>query len=154
MTRKHNPNAPVRRAAFPAARVAPLTIRTGRTRTDETPLRIKLFGLAADDTGKDYIRDHVGFKLGKFGLHIQGIELRLRDESGPHGAPVVAVSLSIMLEDGGLVVVERAATEPQAAFDRAVDVAERAIRRALQRRRSHRRDASALIETTDTGVHP
>lgn len=140
MNRKHSLNAPVRRAAFPAAKAAPLTNPAGRTRTDQTPLRIKLFGLAADESGKDYIRTHLGFKLGKFALTIQGIELRLRDESGPHGAPSVAVSLSITLADGGLVVVERAAAEPQAAFDTAVDVAERAVRRTLQRRRSRRRE--------------
>jgi len=140
MTRQHSPNATSRRAAFPAARKAPLTNPVGRTRTDQTPLRIKLFGLAADEAGKNYMRNHMGFKLGKFGLRIQGIELRVKDESGPHGAPVIAISLSIALEEGGLVVVERAAPEPQAAFDAAVEVAERAIRRTLQRRRSRRRE--------------
>jgi ribosome-associated translation inhibitor RaiA len=62
----------------------------------------------------------------------------MKDESGPHGEPLITCSLNIVLDAGGLVVVERAAQEARAAFDQAIDVAERSVRKTLQRMRNRK----------------
>jgi ribosome-associated translation inhibitor RaiA len=139
MTRKGN--APVRRSAFPPASLVSNQGRVGPTRTTETPLRVKTFGLAADGASRAYIRTRAGFKLGKFALHIQSVEIRLKDESGPHGEPLITCALSVLLGAGGVVIVERAGQEARATFDVAIDVAERAVRRWIQRRRSPKRSS-------------
>ena len=134
MTRA-NPNATQRRLAFPSASRTPKLARSGRTLTAETPLRIRTFGLPATGQARAYVLQRAGFKFGKFALDIQGVEVRFKDESGPKGQPLVACTLTLPLVRGGLVVVERAADQIFAAFDTAVDVAERSVRRTLQRLR-------------------
>ena len=134
-----NQNAALRRSSFPPARLVSNQDRVGRTRTSETPLRIKVFGLSTDEHARGYICQHAGFKLGKFALHIKALDVRLKDESGPHGEPLATCTLSVDLDAGGFVVVVQSAHEPHAAFDLAIEVAERSVRRTLQRMRGFRR---------------
>jgi len=134
-----NPNAPVRRSAFPPARLTSNQDRIGPTRASETPLRIKTFGLSADEPSRIYVRTRVGFKLGKFALRIPSADVRMRDESGPHGVPTTICTISVPLQGGGLISVERSAHEARTAFDLAIDVTERAVRRWVQRNRQLKR---------------
>lgn len=130
-----NANATQRRSAFRAAPTVPATPkeRLGRTRTTETPLHIKTFGLSADEPAREYMRKHLGFKLGKFALAITSLDVHVRHESGPKGEPVVTCGLTLWLAPGGAVVVERSASKVLVAFDLALDVGERTIRRTLDR---------------------
>lgn len=132
---RRNENAPQRRAAFPAANRVKAPLEGRRSLTRETPLRIKTFGLSADETSKAYIRKHLGFKLGKFALDIQTLEVQMKHESGPKGEPTLACAITVWLCNGGTVVIEKDAGKLLSAFDRAADVAERTVRRTLERMR-------------------
>lgn len=139
-------NASVRRAPFPTARHTAQRLRLGRTRTPETPLRIKAFGLNVSAFEEAYIHRHAGLRLGKFALHIQGLEIRLRDESGPHGAPKATCILTVVLDSGGVVVLSRAASRVWEAFDRALSGAARSVRKHLLRSRAFRREKPLAAE--------
>ncbi len=102
-------------------------------------IRIKAAGLSRDTDSRTYVSRHIGFKLGKFSRFIQDLVIRLWDESGPHGAPRYACSVVVVLEGGGPVIAERMAQDPRSAFDHALGVLERSVRRTLQRRRHARR---------------
>ena len=137
-----NKNATVRRSSFPPARLASNQNRLGSTRTSETPLRIKTFGISADEPSRIYIRERTGFKLGKFALHTQSVDIRLKDESGPHGEPLMTCSMTVLLDAGGFVVVERSASVARSAFDLTIEVAERSVRRWLGHHRAFERSNS------------
>lgn len=145
-----NKNATVRRSSFPPARLASNQNRLGSTRTSETPLRIKTFGISADEPSRIYIRERTGFKLGKFALHIQSLDIRLKDESGPHGEPLVSCSMTVLLDAGGLVVVERADSTSRSAFDFTIEVAERSVRRWLRHRHTFKRSIVILEDHDET----
>lgn len=102
-------------------------------------IRIKAEGLSRDPDSRMYVRRHVGSKLGKFAACIQDLAIRLRDESGPHGTPQFACTVAVSLDDGGPIIAERSAPDPRSAFDHALGVMERAVRRVLQRRRHTQR---------------
>lgn len=143
---RKNENAPQRRAAFPAAARAQTPAGGGRSLTRETPLRIKTFGLSADEGSKAYIRKHLGFKLGKFAMDIQTLEVHMKHESGPKGERTLACSITVWLSNGGTVVVDKDAGDLLSAFDRAADVAERTVRRTLERMRVVARRTGHLPE--------
>lgn len=133
-------NATLRRATFPPAPLRRPLPQEGKTPTDRTPLRTRVLGLRCSERVLAYIRRHAGFKLGKFALVIQELEIRLKDENGPFGPPVVRCRLAVKLEQGGVVLVEKDAPTVLAAFDAALDATEVAVRRTLQRNRTiHRR---------------
>lgn len=136
---RNNPNSIQRRSAFPPARTQPKTQQLGRTTTNHTPLWIRTFGLSGIPDARAYVRRHAGFKLGKFAYHIEALQVRLKNESGPKGAPLAVCTITINLGQAGIVVVEQAATSPMAAFDSSIDSAERSVRRTLQKQRSRRR---------------
>lgn len=129
-------NANQRRVPFPPASLGHRHDRVGPTSTLETPLKITSIGLHAEDSFKEYIHKHTGFKLGKFALRIQGIEIRLKDEGGPGSTSPYSCTLIVAMEQEADVAVGRCGDTLQAAFDRAIQVAERTIRRLLQRRRA------------------
>ncbi|GEM_PF-2559800 len=115
------------------------SLPAGTSPTDDvparTPIRFKAVGLSRDTDSRTYVSRHIGFKLGKFAGFIQDLVVRLWDERGPHGAPRYACSLAVVLEGGGPVIAERLASDPRSAFDHALGVLERSVRRTLQRRR-------------------
>lgn len=110
----------------------------GRSTTRETPLHLRVRGVEVDDALRDYMRVRTGFKLGKYGLNVTRITVRLEDLAGPKGAPAYACRFKVLLPGTREVVV--AATDPsaRAAFDTAVDATERAVRRLLGRSRAAR----------------
>ncbi len=136
-------NSRFRRSPFPPAQSTSNQARIGRTRTRETPLRIKVFGVQMGGPSKEYMRQHAGFKLGKFALHIQAVDIRMRDESGPHGEPTVVCAMTILL-DVGVVAIEKSGPEARAAFNHAIDMAERSVRKTRQRLRTRRRHPRPL----------
>ncbi len=135
---KHNPNSAQRRSEFPAARLQPRSQPVGSTTTVQTPLWIRTFGLSGIPDARSYIRRHAGFKLGKFAFHIEALQVRLKNESGPKGAPLSVCTVTVKLGQAGVVVVEQASSSPMAAFDLAIDSAERSVRRTLQKQRPRR----------------
>ncbi len=101
----------------------------------KAPFRIKTYGLSSDPTSGAYLNERIGFKLGKFATHVQGLEVRLRNASPAQDPPLVSCLLFVDLDAGEPVVVERFAMAAREAFDHAVGVAERLLRRRFQRLR-------------------
>ncbi len=108
---------------------------TGPSWSSETPIRIRAFGLAPEECGRAYLWERVGFKFGKFAQHIQRLEIRMKDEGPSRDERRISCSLAVILAAGAPLLVERCAGEPREAFDHATGVAERLLRRRLQRLR-------------------
>jgi ribosome-associated translation inhibitor RaiA len=98
-------------------------------------LRIKSFGIARDEASQAYVQERIGGKLGKFALHIRGLEVRLKRMGWMGERPLVSCALSVTLDGGTQVAVERSAGDPREAFDHVMGVAERLLRRMLQKLR-------------------
>jgi hypothetical protein len=98
-------------------------------------MRIKSFGIAPDPSSQNYLHQRVGGKLGKFGQHIRSLEIRMKRLGWAGNDPQVSCALSVTLDGGTQLAVERSGREAREAFDHAVGVAERLIRRLLQRLR-------------------
>jgi ribosome-associated translation inhibitor RaiA len=127
-----------RRAAMgTAANVRPRTER-GRTPSAETPLAI-VAPDGAPAAFRDHVRGRAGFHLGKLAHSIERVTVRLHHISGPKGAPAFRCRVKLVLPGLETVVIEAVERAPHDAFDRAIDVAERAVRRALARRRRRAR---------------
>ena len=105
------------------------------SKTSKAPFRIKTYGLSSDPTSGAYLNERIGFKLGKFATHVQGLEVRLRNASPSQDPPLVSCLLFVEVDAGEPLVVERFAMAAREAFDHAVGVAERMLRRRFQRLR-------------------
>ncbi len=111
------------------------TTKGVQARPSPAPFRIKSFGIAPDESSQAYVSARVEGKLGKFAFHIQGLEIRMKRQGWTGNDPRVCCVLSVTLDGGDRVAVERSAPEARAAFDHTMGVAERLIRRRLQRLR-------------------
>ena len=98
-------------------------------------LPIRAFGIAPDPSSQAYLSERVGGKLGKFAQHIQALEIRMKRMGGTGDGPLVSCALSVTLDRGVRLAVERTALAAREAFDHAMGVAERLIRRTLQHQR-------------------
>jgi ribosome-associated translation inhibitor RaiA len=86
-----------------------------------------------------YARERVGFKLGKFARSIERTTVRFEDVNGPRGGIDSVCRIKVVVSGMASVLVEETAGSAREAFDRALDRAERSVRRALQRRRARSR---------------
>lgn len=96
---------------------------------------LRTFGLAAQEPTRTYLRDRVRCKFGKFLGHIRSLEVRLWGEGKSRDEALAECIVSLALGTGGPLVVERTAQIPLDALDHALAVAERSLRRRLQRAR-------------------
>lgn len=105
----------------------------GRTDTAATPVALRSRGVDIDDAFRAYVHARCGFKLGKYAETIERISVRFEDVSGPKGAPSRRCAVKVVITRHESVVVEVVDADSRAAFDRAIDSTERAVRRALER---------------------
>jgi len=103
--------------------------------TKASKLRIKAFGIAPDESSQGYLQQRVGGKLGKFASQIRGLEIHMKRLGWAGKDSRVSCALSVTLDGGGTLAVERSALGAREAFDHAMGVAERLVRRTLQRLR-------------------
>jgi hypothetical protein len=103
--------------------------------TEAAKLRIKAFGIAPDASSQSYLQQRVGGKLGKFASQIRGLEIHMKRMGWSGNDPRVSCALSLTLDGGGTLAVERSALGAREAFDHAMGVAERLVRHTLQRLR-------------------
>lgn len=96
---------------------------------------LRAFGIAGDRSSQTYLSERVGTKLGKFASHIHRLEIRMKHTGWIEDEPRVSCSMAAILDGGARVAVERCSRAPREAFDHAMGVAERLIRRTLQRER-------------------
>lgn len=108
----------------------------GRTVSEGTPLTLRSRGVELDDGFREYIHQRAGFKLGKYATDIDQITVRLEDVGGPKGAPAKRCAVKVALSGHESVQIEVVDFDHRAAFDHAMDSAERAVRRTRERRKS------------------
>jgi ribosome-associated translation inhibitor RaiA len=106
----------------------------GRAGANETPLDVRTHKVALDPDIEDYVRDRAGRKLGKFAIHLQRVTVRFDDINGPRKGFDIVCKINVALEGAPSIVVAATETHPRDAFDFAVDAAEQAVRRDLERR--------------------
>jgi ribosome-associated translation inhibitor RaiA len=124
-----------KRAPFAAQVPRPRKRISGSTVAAATPLAIRTSGVDADPDLRTYVRERLGFKLGKFARHVERATVRFEDVNGPRGGVDTACRVKVVLSGLSSVVVEELAGRPYEAFDRAGDRVERAVRRTLERSR-------------------
>ena len=106
----------------------------GRTAANETPLNIRTHQVALDPSIEDYVRDRAGRKLGKFAVHVQRVTVRFDDINGPkHGIDIVC-KIKVAMEGAPSIVITETSSHPRDAFDFAIDAAEKAVKRDLDKR--------------------
>lgn len=135
---RHRVRAPDSSRRAPLAdRVArPVKRVSGSTAAAQTPAHIRWVGVPGDPADQDYLRRKLGRKLGKFATAIERASVRIEDADGPRGGADRRCEIKVVLSGLPSVVVTERHRSLQAAMDRALDRTERAVRRALQRRRT------------------
>ncbi|HEY9450062.1 MAG TPA: CBS domain-containing protein [Gemmatimonadaceae bacterium] len=108
----------------------------GRTEAPLTPANIRALGMELDQDARDYMRSKLGKKLGKYATSIERITVRLRDVNGPRGGVDRSCRIKVVLSGLPSVVFEAQGASAGAAFDSALDGAERSVRRSVQLRRT------------------
>ncbi|WP_437737480.1 HPF/RaiA family ribosome-associated protein [Sorangium sp. So ce1335] len=132
MSKMHKPS---RRAAFAGEIARPITRANGRTPADNTPVAVRTTGLDIDQEVRDYARQRLGIRLGKFSAEIQRVSVRLEDVNGPRGGVDTVCRIKVVLRGLPTVVAQDVAEGIREAIDRASHIAERSVRRALGRSR-------------------
>jgi len=127
-TEKRTPFA--ERVPRPVKRVA------GRTAAPLVPATIRVAGVDLEPDDREYIRKRLGMKLGKFATLIERVSVRVEDVNGPRGGVDKACRIKVVLSGFPSVVVENQAASLHDAINRALASAERAVRRAVGRRRA------------------
>jgi hypothetical protein len=107
----------------------------GRAEARSTPAHIRVFGVEFEDDDRTYIRRKVGMKLGKFASSIERVSVRVEDVNGPRGGIDHACRVKVVLSELPSVTYTAQDVSAVAAIDRALAGSERAVRRALGRRR-------------------
>jgi len=114
----------------------PVKRTAGRTSAPETPANIRVTGLSLDQDDRAYIRQRLGEKLGKYADSIERVTVRLEDVNGPRGGVDQACRIKVVLSGLPSVVVEHKALSLKPAVTGAITSVERAVRRAVERRRT------------------
>jgi ribosome-associated translation inhibitor RaiA len=127
-----------RAAMLPPRAVLKAAKRTaGRARGPaEIPAYIRALGVKIDDGDRAYVRQKLATKLAKFASSVERVSVRVRDVNGPRGGVDQACRVKVVLSGLPSVVVEHQDASLRAATDAALVAVERAVRRAVQRRRT------------------
>lgn len=119
----------------------------GRAEAGSLVAHIRAFGVELHPDDRRYIRRKLGMKLGTLASSIERVSVRVEDVNGPRGGVDHVCQVKVVVIGlPSIVIIERDASLA-AAIDRAIGGAERAVRRAVQRRR-----AKGLTRRSGTGV--
>jgi ribosome-associated translation inhibitor RaiA len=143
------------RTAMPEAReISPQEkVAVGRTSTRSTPVEVQGHHVTIEQHHRDYVREKLGHKLGKFAPSIERINVRFEDLNGSKGGEDHVCRIQVALSGMGSVVVEGIATDAITAFDiaepRIMHVVEHRLGRMRQthvpaQRRAHQRERAQL----------
>ncbi|MEO6446683.1 MAG: hypothetical protein ABIZ91_09730 [Gemmatimonadaceae bacterium] len=134
--------APMGESAHDVGRAA-----RGRTSSSKTPVHIR--DTRAPDSGeaidRDWLRQRLGFKLGKFATAIDRVDVMIRDESGPTGKPTVSVTIQLRVSRGESIAATARGTSARLAASAAIRSCERAVRRQLERSQLKRKSAPVRV---------
>jgi ribosome-associated translation inhibitor RaiA len=109
----------------------------GRTSTSATPLALRTHHVELERWLGSYVRERAGRKLGKHAHQIQRVTVRFDDVNGPKKGVDILCRIKIQLPRLTSVIVEERGTDPREAFDKALDAADGALLRTLERHARH-----------------
>lgn len=108
---------------------------TGRAKAPLVPAHIRVIGVRLSEDDKADIRRKLGRKLGKFAASIERVSVRVKDVNGPRGGIDQLCRIKVVLSEFPSVVFENQDALAEVAINGAIAGAERAVRKALERRR-------------------
>lgn len=112
--------------------------RAGRTPTRLTPVLVRGHNVTIEPHHRDYVREKLGMKLGKFATAVERIFVRFDDVNGPKGGADHVCRIQASVSGMGVVVVEVVDVDPITAFDLAEARMMHAIEHRLGRIREPR----------------
>jgi Sigma 54 modulation protein / S30EA ribosomal protein len=110
--------------------------KPARTHEPVVQAHIRVFGVYLNQNTRTSIRRKLDRKFRKFAGSIERMSVRLKDVNGPRGGVDHVCRIKVVLRNLPSVVCEKKDVSPDVAFGGALAGAERAVRRALQRRRN------------------
>lgn len=108
----------------------------GRGPSRSTPVDVRAHHLMIEQHHRDYVREKLGRKLGKFAPAIERIHVRFDDVNGEKGGADRVCKIQVSLRGMGSVIVEETSADPIAAFD----LAEERVMVAIEHRLGRVRD--------------
>lgn len=124
-----------RRAPFPAVLPKAMKPITGRTKAPLIPANIRVAGLHLGAESRADIRQKLANKLGKFAASIERVSVRVWDVNGPRGGVDQLCRIKVVLSELPSVVFDFQDASAEVAINSAITGAERAVQKALRRRR-------------------
>lgn len=122
-----------RRDPMPS-RIGKAAKRAGAAGASGTPLNLRTAGVPVTERLEQYVRERSGRKLGKFARHVERGTVRFEDVNGPRGGEDTVCRIKLVVAGSPAVVVAETRDTARKAFDAAIAVAERALRRGIDRR--------------------
>jgi CBS domain-containing protein len=110
----------------------------GRTVAAEIPAYIRSVGPVLDIAERELVRRKLGRKLGKFAFDIERASVRVEDVNGPRGGVDKLCRIKVVMSGLPSVVVEDQDHDLKTAIVGALARAERAVRRAVEKRKTVR----------------
>jgi CBS domain-containing protein len=139
------------RAPFQSVLPKALKPITGRARAPLIPAHILVVGVHLSEDSRADIRRKLGRKLGKFAASIERVSVRVKDVNGPRGGIDQLCRIKVVLSEFPSVVFDHQDASAEVAIGGAIAGAERAVRRALQRRRMKPLKAGRTSAPIQTG---
>jgi len=124
-----------RRAPFPAVLPKALKPITGRTKAPLIPAHIRVASLHLSAESRADIRQKLARKLGRSAASIERVSVRVWDVNGPRGGVDQLCRIKVVLSELPSVVFDYQDASAEMAINGAITGAERAVRKALRRRR-------------------
>ena len=136
LTGRARPRIPESADRAPFGGTVPRAVKLGSSmEPSQIPAHIRAGDGELSAIDRAYIRRKLGRHLGKFAASIERVSVRAEDVNGPRGGRDRMCRIKVVLSGLPSVVVERRNSSMTAAVDGALAGVERAVRRALQRRR-------------------
>ena len=123
----------------------------GRTGVDTTPAAFRTAGMDLSPALRDHTQMHLGMKLAKFARDIERVTVRVEDVNGPKGGVDKVCKVKAVLNSLPTVIVEQRDPDVYAAVDGALDRLERAVRKALERRKQKPRTQARKVASIARG---
>jgi ribosome-associated translation inhibitor RaiA len=119
--------------------------RVRKHATAETPLALRTSGIEVTPEVSEHIHERLRRRLEKLSNQVERLTVRFEDVNGPRKGMDTVCRIKVVLAGLPSIVVEELATDPLEAFNRADHRVERAVVRAVGRRRRLTRPAGVRI---------
>ena len=108
----------------------------GNVSGPEMPVYIRAVGVVLEPEDRQYLRKKLTQKLHKFASTVERTSVRIKDLNGPRGGVDKSCRIKVVLHGLPSIVVEEQHESLHAVMDAALTGTERAVRRAIDQRRT------------------